>query len=127
MMLADLAAYLEDRELATFGEDLFAGRMNDDPPESACLYEYPGGPPERVQGGNAWANPSVQLVVRDSDYAAGRARIEEMHRALTGLRNTVIDGTLYLAVLERQEPFFLERDKSNRVLFACNYDVQRAG
>jgi hypothetical protein len=108
--------------VGTLSTDLFLGWLPDEPDAALALYETPGQPPTYIHQAvtPAILHPSVQVLVRDTDYASGRARIQDAYDTLCAL------GT-YLALRPLQEPFALGRDANDRPRFAVNFVITQRG
>lgn len=131
-VLTDLAAYLDANTSLTAGTDLFAGDMPNSPDAVTALYESPGRAPVETMGAPGLPPvilPRVQVQARGSrgvgGYDVARARIRLVYDTLTLLTNTTVNGVYYLRVMPLQEPFFLNRDDVERVVFALNFEVYR--
>jgi hypothetical protein len=121
-LLEDLAAALQAASIATLSTDLFLGLMPDAPHAALALYEFAGFPPLYTHHSQhpALERPSVQLLVRDQDYATGRARMDEAYAVLCGV-------TTYLAIQPAQMPFALPRDLHNRPRWSVNFNIVQVG
>lgn len=120
-LLEDLAAALQAASIATLTTDLFIGKLPDMPHAAMALYQYAGLPPLYTHHSliPSHDRPSVQLRVRDLDFAAVEARIYEAYQLLCGL-------TDYLAIRPLQPPFQLDRDAHDRQHWAVNFSVTMA-
>jgi len=129
-MLDDLGTYLEAQVGSlTLGTNLFLGRMPDSPDVCVTLYEYGGGAPTNVMGGDNMPpieEPRVQVLTRADGYTATRTLAGECWTAIEAILNESLSGTLYHRVSANQSPFPLERDSQDRVLFAQNFRVLKA-
>ncbi|MCM8901325.1 minor capsid protein [Caldicoprobacter algeriensis] len=123
VLLDDIALYLQQQGVGVIGTDIFKGQMPAAPDNCIALFEYAGEPPDLHWPGEY---PSLQAMVRNKSYAAGREKIEQIKDALHGLSETVINGHRYLLIQARQSPFFLERDENARAIFVCNFRVMKA-
>ena len=128
-LLVDLAVYLDAQTTWTQATDLFVGDLPPSPDAVTVLYEYAGGEPRETMGADsspAIVNPRVQVVTRAATYPDARARALLAYQKLVLIANETVNSTYYARVVPVQEPFFLARDESERVLFAFNADVLRA-
>lgn len=121
MLLEDIRVYLEQQGLGVFGKDLFISIMPAEPDNCIVLFEYAGEPMDLTDSRLEY--PNLQVLVRNTDYLAGRQKIEEVTQALHGVSEQVINGTRYLLIQARQSPFFLEWDKNERAIFVCNFRI----
>jgi hypothetical protein len=128
MLLHDVATYLDTQVASlTLGTNLFMGNMPDTPVESVAMYEYTAGPPIETLGGadTAMETPRVQVIVRSSDYATGRALIESIWKALRNVANTTLSGTRYQRIAAVDSPTFMQRDANYRPMFVCNFEIMK--
>lgn len=120
MLLDDIGQYLQSKSIGTLGVDIFLGMMPDQPDNLVALFEYAGSPPDLNWNGEY---PSLQVMVRNTSYPAGRTKIEQVRDVLHGLCEQVINGTRYLLIKAKQSPESLGRDDNNRCEFVINFDV----
>lgn len=126
--LIDIANYLDAQVGGlTLGTNLFVGRMPDDPDACVAVYEYGGVAPTNTMGGGApvLQNPSIQVRVRATSYAAAEATANLCFAALEAIIDETINTTRYNRVTAIQSPFPLERDPDDRIVFVQNFDVKR--
>lgn len=129
-LLDDVTTFLTaSAEPLTFGTNLFAGLLPDNPDSATACFEYSGIEPLYTMGPStlpAIAQPHLQIVARDISYTAARDSAEATARVLETVVNMALSGTNYLRIARLQDPFFMQRDTvKNRVYFACNFDVMR--
>ena len=122
MLLDDVATLLTG--LATVQK----GTYLETPDTVLALRETGGFPSTHVNVGPrpVLEEPTVQVIARAKEYAAGSALAWDAHRALTGTRNQTINGRLYHWIDAMQPPFLLERDATFRYLFAFNVHLKRS-
>lgn len=120
MLVRDIAQLLQVGGVGTLGVDIFLGQLPASPDNVAAVYEYAGEPPELHSNIEF---PSVQVLVRDRTYSAGRQRIGQVLTTLHGFHETVVSGKRYLLIKANQSPAFLERDDNNRVIFVINFTI----
>ena len=114
--------------------NLFLGILPDEPDEASAVYEYGGRSPQYTQDstGPAWEYARVHVVSRGpkpptpAGYKVVRQKIREIYDSLASVTNLTIDGVQYLAIRPIQEPFDLERDDKQRVVFAFNVEIWKA-
>lgn len=147
-MLTEIGAYLATKSVGTVGTDIFLGLMPDQPDNCIALFEYAGSPPDLHWNGEY---PGLQVRVRNTSYAAARAKIGEVMAALHGLHEqtlgdgsegdgepegdgdegggeevgepTPATGTRYLLIKARGSPEVLKRDNNNRVELFVNFEI----
>ena len=71
----------------------------------------------------AYQRPSAQLVARGGDADSARLMIKNAYTALVQKRNLIINGTWYVKIDVKQEPFDLGTDEAGRVRYAFNIDA----
>ena len=126
LLLEDIAAYIDTSATFTSGTNLFAGDLPPTPDELVTLYEYPGVGPVDTFGAvkPTVSRPRVQVLARGLSYEVGRALIMEVHALLCAVMGATTVGTgTFHRIAPIQDPFFLSRDESERVSFACNYEI----
>lgn len=69
--------------------------------------------------------PRVQALVRAARYDDAEKTTVALRYALGGLYNVTKNGVRYRAIELVQEPFFLERDATNRTVFCVNLECTR--
>ena len=122
-----LAANVTDTSL-TLGTNLFLGRLPDTPDTCVGVFETGGLPPVDTGGGStlpAFTQPRFQTMVRADDYAAASSLAEDIFKKLQLIVNEALSGTKYLRASGLQEPFALDRDSQERMVFVCNYQTMR--
>jgi len=110
-MLPGIKSYLERQGI---DGAIRLGSMPDQPDNCIALFEYAGSPPDLHWPGEY---PGLQVRVRNTGYAAGRAKIGEIMKELHGVHETTLSGTRYLLIKARGSPEVLKRDASDRVEF----------
>ena len=109
----------------TFATDLFIGKEPSKPDNCVTLYDYGGRPPRLTFDRQNYYYPSVQVRVRNNDYRAGWALIQDIADFLHGLSNETLDGTLYTVIYVSSGPAFITWDGNSRAIFVVNLNVQR--
>lgn len=74
----------------------------------------------------AYEQPSVQLLIRASTYAAARATAETVYGIVGAIVNATLSGTRWLKATPLQPPTILERDGNERVVFFFNTQILKA-
>ena len=135
MILDDFATYIAaNSTVFTVGVNL-AKSINLDsapvPDTITSLYEQPGFSPVHVfSTGNpvdrAYSQPAVQTLSRSTSYQTARNHAEIVFNLLDGYSGSLptATGTNYLSIVAVQSPFSIGRDKNDRFLISCNYEVQ---
>lgn len=122
--LDSIGLYLQAAAVGTVGTDLFKGQMPDVPEVAACIYEYAGSPPEQAHNARQSVRPGLQVVVRNSDYEAARAKIETIFNLLDRVTNTDVQGLDVIKIEAVQSPFPLGIDDNGRYRLAVNFQVE---
>jgi hypothetical protein len=128
MLLNDLAYLLEtENGSVTRATNLFAGQLPVEPVSCAALMDYEGMDLLARQNDSEQETerPRVQLVVRAATYAGARDLCWSLWKSLARIVNREVNGTWYQRVMPLQSPFLMDHDESNRVLFACNFEVTK--
>jgi hypothetical protein len=105
------------------------------PDASTCVVEYAATPPTRAMGDSLAApvceNVRFQVTTRvtSTDYATGRALMEDIYVNLDNLYSTASIGstgsTRYLQVRALDGPAWIGQDESKRHRFACNFEARK--
>ena len=112
----------------SFGIDLFIGREPTKPDNCVTIFDTPGGPPQLTldEDNDDYYYPSIQIRVRNRDYRAGWALIENIRTVLHGKANETWDTTtLYTVIYCSSGPALLDWDESDRARFIINFNLQR--
>ena len=128
MLLVELGTFLQTAGDGTLGTDLFLGPLPDTPDVCTALYEYGGFAPEGdIGAGGAirYEFPRVQVAVRHTSYATGRAKIDTVCDRLCGISNETLSGVYYVGAWPVQSPYLLDEDENGRWIFAVNFDVHK--
>lgn len=130
LLITDVLDFLEDQGLVAgaTGWTRAAGFMPPSPDKVVAVFETPGEPPEMVKAGSAetkYDTPGFQVRVRagNFDYAAARAKIGAIYRALHGSTLAPATGDpAYLLVRGVQSgPLPLGLDQANRPDMTWNF------
>lgn len=110
-------------DYGTIGEDIFVDYKPADPDNVICVFGYAGLTPRHTHQGDGEGRPGVQVWVRNTSAATGRALIESIFTDLDGISNMTINGTYYLGIFANQHPEPMGKDDNGRAEFACNFSV----
>ena len=131
-VLTDVQTYLAGAGLGlTAGTNLFRSLMPPTPDVAVALHLYDGFPPEPGLGSDGGVlraeYPMIQVEVRgveddfDGPYAMAQQIMEKL--LLVGSRPSIatLSGTIYQAIVPKQQPFLRNRDENFRcyVVFKC--------
>lgn len=125
----DLADVLSSGGLGTVGTTVFKGLLPSTPDDALAVFESGAGPASvhgmaRGPGTALVERPHVQVLSRAPRADTARW-VAQQSVALLDALNRTINGVRYLSVYALQTPFFLERDETDRVTFAVNFEVLR--
>ena len=121
MIIKAVAEYLETITDLELGTSLFIGHQPESPDEVVAIYATGGVEPDRYL---PTADPTIQLIVRASDYETGHDRAQEIADALHRLTNqTLGDFYIYYSFL-LGEPAHIGRDKRDRDEFTINLHLK---
>lgn len=132
-LLDEVATYLDADVTVpyTLGTDLFLGQFVDDDDNdqdsSIVILEYPGSPlVENFQDTlPVCEKPRIQVQVRHTSYATGKANARAIWKSLLAVTNTTLSGTRYLRIVCTDSPAFLKRDAKDRAYFVVNAECWR--
>ena len=122
MVLDELAGYLADQSLGTLGTNLFLGRLPAAPDAAIALRQSGGLPPLESFNSRVEA-PRVQVLIRETSYAACRFWAERLFQSFENIANTPLSGVQYLKCESDTSPAFLEQDNNGRYIFVLNLEV----
>lgn len=98
------------------------------PDDLVALYEYAGLPLDDTDG--AFLQPSLQVVIRDSEYDRGLERAYRIFNALKAVGNAEkgdspikVGSTQYFKFSALQTPYKLKEDEAGRVYIVQNFRV----
>lgn len=129
MTLDEIGTYLAANvsgTTLTLGSNLFLGRLPDAPDTAVAVYETGGTIPDHTMGGASSPvieRARIQLVTRAAGYSAARTLAQSVWDALEGITDEALSGKRYYRVTATQSPFPLERDTTDRVILAQNFEA----
>lgn len=106
----------------TFGTNLFIGTEPVEPDNVVTLYDTYGWAPDPKFD---YENPTLQVRVRDRDYATGWGVAHDIKMSLHNRYEETWTSTRYLAIFGTSDVFFIGRDEHDRFLFTVNFRAQR--
>lgn len=122
MLVAESSLDLEFDVAAS--RNIFVGREPPDPDNIVILFDTYGLPPYLGLTDVGYEYPSVQIRVRNRDYRAGWALINDIKDLLHGRAHETWNGTLY-ELISSSTPAMLDWDDNSRVRFIINLNLQR--
>lgn len=103
------------------GTSIFIDYMPPTPDNCIGVFGYAGQPPEHMHEPGGIGKPGIQIRVRNTSAATGRALIETIFTELDGIVNQNLLGTYYLAIWANQSPEPLGKDENGRAEFVQNF------
>ncbi len=125
-MLEEIGTFLEGQGFGTQATNLFVGDLPQNAPDAVVnVQETSGLAPLYIHGvdGPAHHQPTFQIYSRARTYNAARTKAGDIFNALAKLTNVALNGTFYMSIRPRQNPFSIGRDKDNRAQVVCNYEA----
>lgn len=121
----DVATYLiAQGQAVAVGTDIFLDSRPDSPDNLVSVFEY-AGEPSTIQDD---LSRRIQVLVRNKSYATARAKAWAIHAALDKPdTRTLTMNSRRAWVRALQQPFKLETDAANRVVFVFNLGVRTSG
>jgi hypothetical protein len=121
----DLVYRLVADRVAQAAVNLFVSTIAAAPKGSAphiLIIETGGSGSDRTQNaaGDAYENPSAQILTRGKDYIAVRAMSDAAYDSLVRVRNTTLNGTWYVEIRGLQKFIDLGLDENANVRVAFN-------
>ena len=119
MSILNLAQHLETAGLGTRGQTIFIGEGPPEKKVAVILRDFGGAIDFELTGVRRL---SVQIAVRDTDYAAGKTKAEAVNSALS-IRHTAIGAAYFYEVVPRHEPIAFGREEMAFYTFVLNIDA----
>lgn len=122
MIIDDIADYLVGQGLGlTLGTNFFKGYMPDDVDNCVGIFDTGGIEPDRdIPTGD----PTFQILVRNSSYAAAHTLIHSISDLLHQKRNETLGTTYYYFIYLMGEPGSIGRDTKDRDEFSVNFHAK---
>jgi len=108
-----------------FGTDLFIGKIPTTPANCITIRDTSGGIPDISLDSSSFYNPTVQIIVRNTDYTVGYTLIENIRESLHGRAQETWNGTLYSVITAQSDIGSLGWDDNDRALFSINFNMKR--
>jgi hypothetical protein len=113
--IADKAAALT---LGAVGTDIFVSALPPTPDACFAVYDTEGTEPDSYL---PVRNPTFQILVRNTSYALGKAKIDAIREALHKLANFTSDSVYFYAVLATSDGGYIGKDENGRHEFSINF------
>jgi len=116
----ELTQHLHNQQIGVLATNLFKSWLPEDPDSAIAVYETGGPPAEREL---PLKNLTFQVVVRNVDYAIGKAKLDAIREAFHGKKfQTIANGnTFFLFIYALAEGGHTGRDENGRDLFSINF------
>lgn len=131
VFLDDVVSVLVAANVGVYGSTIFIGAKASLPVGDAAfltLSATGGAPPIGTHNSTAapaYVRPSAQVVARSIRLAPAESMADAAYRALFGIRNRFINGTWWVKLVLRQEPFELGEDENGRPRVAFNFECEK--
>lgn len=131
-LLLDLVTYWKNEGIVTAdGTDAFRDIQPDNPNLPAnmvSVHEYPA---SGIAFINNTANRSIQIRVRNTDYAIGKSKAMELYNSLydpeAEVRIIDFSATRWGIVKTRELPYLLNKDETERYIFTFRLGIVTVG
>lgn len=118
-MLEAIKNLLVAAGLGTFGTNLFIGYMPDSPATATALFDSGGEDPDdyllEIQ------KATFHILVRSTDYSAGRQKLDDIYALLHGKANFEENGVYFYNILAISRGGHIGRDDQNRDQWSINF------
>lgn len=105
--------------------NIFTAKAPTDPKDCVIIYDTPGFSPDLTMDVVLLENPSINIRVRNTDYATGWALATLIKNALHGRANETWNTSYYMVIVCTNGPFFLNWDENRLANFSINFNVKR--
>lgn len=100
------------------------GAMDEFTMNCAVIYDFAGGRPQLTMDKAKYEFPSIQVLVRSTDYDDGYAFISSVVDSLHGRAHETVNGAYYSLIDCLNGPAFLKLE-NQRFIFVANFNIQR--
>jgi len=120
VLINDVADYLAEEGIGTVATDIFCGYLPDETADCIAVLDTGGSEPDKDI---PTKEPTFQVMIRASDYSAGKAQLDAVRAALHRSANiSLVSGeTYFYFILAIAEGGHLGRDDGGRDLFSINF------
>lgn len=123
-VVSEIGSQLQSAGVGTVGTNLFEGLLPESPAEAVAVLEHTGLTPIRTSGRVAVERPSVEILVRHTDYESGYTKAKAVRTALQNFTGTIL-GVRYLEVTMAGSIYVLGTDELRRFLFALHFKIMK--
>lgn len=126
ILAKELAAYLATVSgVGAVGTDIFIGRQPETPNDCITVLETGGQEPSAY---TPLSKPTVQIIVRNTSYEAGRTKAATVFDALHQKANSDLGENYVYYVLAIADVGYLDQDENDRHEWSMNFRMgRRAG
>lgn len=120
MLISEVAAYLQTQGIGTLNTDLFYAYLPGDIDDGIAVIDTGGMLPDEDL---PTKEPTFQVLIRSSSYAAGKAKMDLVRSALHQVKNSILGtGTIYFYfILAMAEGGHIGRNESGLDEFSINF------
>ncbi len=121
--IEDVAQHLHNQGIGVLGTSLFKSYMPETPDNAIAVIATGGTKPDEYL---PLKSPTFQVLIRNTDYQAGDAKLQAVRTALHQKINTLlIDGGIYFyKILAIAEGGPIGRDENARDSFSINFQCE---
>lgn len=122
--LNEIADYMETAGVGTVATDIFIGEQPADPNDCVAIFGLPG---EVIGDQREVASlqfPRFQVVIRNSDYDAGSAKLQDVRDTLHSKYGLQLPSWRVLRMAADQEGGPIGSDDQNRFEFSINFTCE---
>jgi len=109
----------------SFGQNLFIGRMPEQPNECTCIFDIAGAVPDLTMTAQQYMRDGVQFIVRANNYLGAMGKAQDILEKLQGLTNIEQGGMFYTLIRTNMTPNVLDWDENNRIYVIFSMEAQR--
>jgi hypothetical protein len=120
-MLDDLASYLQTQGVGTVGTDIFKSRQPKTPNACVTLYDTGGAEQDKDL---PIEDATMQVLVRSTTFALGRAKVDAIQSALHRVTNTTIGNNYYYFILAISRGGHIGINETGLDEFSINFRIK---
>lgn len=121
MIAKAIADKLQVLTIGTVGTDIFVSAMPPTIDNVIGVYDSNGFAPDPYL---PIRQPGFQIVIRNTSYATGKAKLDTVRDALHKLANLTQSGVYFYNILAMADGGYIGRDEQNRHEFSINFKCQ---
>jgi len=122
IIIDDIADYLEDQSVGTVGTNIFVGQQPDSPANCVTIIDTGGLRPDIDL---PTKKPTFQVLVRNTDYATGAAKLTSVRNALHNRYNETLveNGNYFYSINAITEGGHIGKDDIGHDEFSMNFEA----